>query len=284
MKPRLALTTNGGADEDVQLALAVETKVAEAAGVRPANHRLQFVDDLHRTNLGRAGDAAAGKARGQRLQVRDARAQSAGYGRDQMLHLSEPLQLGQVRYRHRSVFTKPAKVIAQQVGDHHQFGAFLVARLQLVAKPRVEIGSGAARSRALNRPSGYLASAQLQKLFRRRAGQLEIATLHERRKRRGRRRGQALEKRPAIEVCCRSQPMCEVGLINVALPNVVDDPPHPSAVLAAREGGGDLVRFRLAKRGRSRLRLAKRGEVFGPKLDGGLCALGASAALLIQPG
>ena len=78
--------------------------------------------------------------------------------------------------------------------------------------------------------------------------------------------------------------MREVGLINVALPNVVDDSPHPGAVLGAGEGGGDRVRFRLAKRGRGRLRLAKRGEVFGPKLDGGLRALGASVALLIQPG
>ena len=78
--------------------------------------------------------------------------------------------------------------------------------------------------------------------------------------------------------------MCEVGLINVALPNVVDDPLHPGAVLVVGEGGGDRVRLRLAKRGRGRLRLAKRAEVFGPKLDGGLRALGASVALLIQPG
>ena len=80
----------------------------------------------------------------QSLQMRDARAQSAGHGRDQVLHLCKPLQLGQVRYDHRSIFAKPAEVVAQQVGDHHQLGAFLLARLQLVAKPRVEVGGGAA--------------------------------------------------------------------------------------------------------------------------------------------
>ena len=57
----------------------------------------------------------------------------------------------------------------------------------------------------------------------------------------------------------------------------------PGAVLVVGEGGGDRVRLRLAKRGRGRLRLAKRGEVFGPKLDGGLRALGIGR-LLIQPG
>ena len=55
------------ASRDEHVAFAVETKVAEASAVRPADDRLQFVDNFHRANLRRAGDAAARETGGQRV-------------------------------------------------------------------------------------------------------------------------------------------------------------------------------------------------------------------------
>src|ERR1043166_2196097 len=53
---------NGCADEDAQLAFAIESKITKTTGVRPARHRLQLVDDLHRSDLWRARDAAPREA------------------------------------------------------------------------------------------------------------------------------------------------------------------------------------------------------------------------------
>ena len=51
------------ADRDVQRHRAVEADVADRPGVDAARRRLQLVDDLHRPDLRRPGDRAAGKRR-----------------------------------------------------------------------------------------------------------------------------------------------------------------------------------------------------------------------------
>ena len=129
-----------------------------------------------------------------------------------------------------------------------------------------------------------MVAAQPQELFRRRAGELKVAALHERRERRGRRSGQSLKERPAIDAHFRGQSMREVGLINVAPPNVVDDPPHAVAVAFARHRRGDLRHRRLAKRRLGGGRLAKRAELPEPKRGGGLGAFVGAIALFAETG
>ena len=58
---RQAVFANCRADGDAQLAFAVEAEIANRAAVRSALNWLEFVNDFHRAELGRAGNAATGK-------------------------------------------------------------------------------------------------------------------------------------------------------------------------------------------------------------------------------
>ena len=55
-------------DEDARLHRAVGADPAERPRVRTAAHRLQLLEDLHRPDLGCAGDGAAGERRGQQVE------------------------------------------------------------------------------------------------------------------------------------------------------------------------------------------------------------------------
>ena len=77
--------------------------------------------------------------------------------------------------------------------------------------------------------------------------------------------------------------MREVGLINVAPPNVVDAPPHAVAIVVARHGRGDLRRRRFTRR-LGGGRLAKGAELSEPKLGGGLGAFVGAVAFLAEAG
>src|ERR1044072_4218209 len=58
------LPADRGTDQNAQLAFAVETQIAESACIRPARDGFEFVNDLHRAEVWRASDAAAGETRG----------------------------------------------------------------------------------------------------------------------------------------------------------------------------------------------------------------------------
>ena len=141
LKCILSRRANRRADGDAQLAFAVETQIADRAAVRPARNRFQFVNDFHRAEFWRAGDAAAGKTRRERGEMRHVLPQPAFNGGNQMLHLREFFQPGQFRHLHGAEFANSAQIVAQQIGDHHQFGHFLGAGLQFVGQLRVAVGS-----------------------------------------------------------------------------------------------------------------------------------------------
>src|SRR5437660_5992610 len=56
-----------GADGDGDIHVAVEAEVADRAAVDAAFHWLEFVDQLHRAHLRRAGDRAGGEARSEHI-------------------------------------------------------------------------------------------------------------------------------------------------------------------------------------------------------------------------
>ena len=168
------------ADQDARLHRAVRPDPAERPGVRPAPDRLEALEDLHRPDLRRAGDRAAGEARGEQVERVAARRQPARHRRDEVLDGGGPLEPAQPRDADRAGLADAAEVVAQDVDDHHVLGAVLGAGEQLAreapgprarSRPRGRvplIGSVAttpvrvdARGTARARPTGARAAAGL---------------------------------------------------------------------------------------------------------------------------
>ncbi len=159
---------NCRADSDVQLALAIETKIAKRAAIRPARNRFKFINDFHRAKFRRAGDAAAGETRRKRGEMRHIISQAAFDGGNEMLHLRELFQLGEFRHLHGTVFANFTQIISQQIGNHYELGQLFRARLQFVSKLRIARRVRIARARALDRARDNVRAAHAKKLFRRR--------------------------------------------------------------------------------------------------------------------
>src|ERR1035437_10616587 len=97
---REAVFANCRADGDAQLTLTVKAEIAVTAAVRPARNRLKLVNDFHRAEFRRAGDAASGETRRERGKMRYVLSQATFDGRDQVLHLREFFQLCKFRHLH----------------------------------------------------------------------------------------------------------------------------------------------------------------------------------------
>ena len=228
----LAFAHDGGADGDVELAFAVETEIAEAAGIRPARDGLKLVDDFHRPKLRRAGDTAAGKTISQCRKMRMLRAQPAFDSGNQMLHLRVFFQPHQFRHPHTAKLAHAPEIIAEQISDHHQLRALLLAGLQLIGQLRITLRIDAARACALDRPRLNMVAAEEQKPFRARGGNLEITRIQIRPKRCRTGRMQRPMEFPAPTGPRRREALGEIYLINVAGVDVVE---------RAADSGGKLI-------------------------------------------
>ena len=133
-----------------------------------------------------------------------------------MLHLWEPLQTYQIRHNNGAEFANAAKVITKEVGDHHQFGAFLSAGLHLVSELGVALRIGIARSGAFDGARLDVSPAEVQETFRAGGGNLEIAGINEGCEWRGTGCVQRTMEFPATTGPWRGEALGEVYLIDVA--------------------------------------------------------------------
>jgi hypothetical protein len=133
---------DGGADGDAELAFAVETEVTERAGVRTAGDGFEFVDDFHGAEFGRAGNAAAGETGGEGGKMCNAGAQTTFDSGDEVLDLGKTFEPDEFGDLDGAEFADFAEVIAQEVGDHDEFGHFLGAGLEFVGELGVASGIG----------------------------------------------------------------------------------------------------------------------------------------------
>ena len=159
-------------------------------------------------------------------------AQSAFHGGHEMLHLRVLLQPHQLRHLHAAKFAHAPKVIAQQVGDHHQLRTFLFAGLQFVSELRITLGIRTARPGTLDGARLDVLSAEAQKSFRAGGGDLKIACIQERSKRRRAGDVEGTVKAPTITRPRSGESLGEVYLINVSGADVVE---------CAADGGSELV-------------------------------------------
>src|SRR5690606_18861425 len=113
MEIRHCIFVNRSANADAQLTFAIETQIAVTAAIRPARHRFEFINDFHGAELWRAGNAAAGKRRCQRREMRDVFAQTTFNSGHEMLHLSETFELREFRHLHATEFAETSEVVTQ---------------------------------------------------------------------------------------------------------------------------------------------------------------------------
>ena len=149
-----------------------------------------------------------------------------------MLHLRVFFQPHQFRHLHTAKLAHASEIIAEQIGDHHQLRALLLAGLQLIGQLRIALRIGTARACALDRSRLNMVAAETQKPFRAGGGNLEVTRIQIRPKRCRTGRMQ----RP-IEFPAPTGPRCrealgEVYLINVAGVDVVE---------RAADSGGELI-------------------------------------------
>src|ERR1043166_7694552 len=136
----------------------MESKITKTTGVRPARHRLQLVDDLHRSDLWRARDAAPRETFCEGGQMSHAGSQSPFDRRDQMLHLRVTLEAHEFGHLHGPILADTPEVIAQEVGDHYQFGHFLGTGLEFVGELGVAGRIAGTRARSFDGSRGDLRS------------------------------------------------------------------------------------------------------------------------------
>src|SRR5690606_1349073 len=84
------------ADRDVQVHVAVEADVTDTPAIDAAALRLERLDDLHRANLRRAGDRAAGECRAHEVERVTVGAQPADDRAHEMMHVREAFDIEQL--------------------------------------------------------------------------------------------------------------------------------------------------------------------------------------------
>ena len=110
---------------DIERRIAVRRKTADRAAIRAARRGFESRDDLHRPDLGRAGDRAAGEDRREDVDRAEAVLELGGDGRG---HLEDGrIGLDREQFRHLDA-ARPGdagEVVAQQIDDHQILGALL---------------------------------------------------------------------------------------------------------------------------------------------------------------
>ena len=141
-------------DEDRRAEPPVGPEPRHRAAVRAAPDRLEALDDLHRPDLGRAGDRAAGERRREEVEGVDA-------GASRPVTVVTRCWTAAVRSRRSSRGTRtvpgladPPEVVAQDVHDHHVLGLVLAAGEELAGQRPVLVPRPAARAGALDRVRG----------------------------------------------------------------------------------------------------------------------------------
>ena len=114
-----------GADGDAGVEIAVEGKIADAAGIRPARGLFEFGNDLHGADFRRAADGARRKRRAHQIVRRLVGGKFALDLRHDVHDVAVTLDDHQVLHLHAAEIADAPDVVARQVHEHDVLGAFL---------------------------------------------------------------------------------------------------------------------------------------------------------------
>ncbi len=140
------------ADGDVEGRVPWGVDPADRARVEPTRARLDLGGDLHRAQLGSAGDRSAGEGRLQHAYRIAAGDELGGDGGGHLVDGGIGLDLEQGRHGHAARHCDPRQVVADQIDDHEIFGALLGISREFLRRRRVGHRIGAACRRPLHRP------------------------------------------------------------------------------------------------------------------------------------
>ena len=149
-----AILTRGkpqGADRHVESGIAIGVDPPDRPAIGAARITLDLVDQLHRPDLGRAGNRTAGKQRADHVDRAFARQQvgadRGGHGVDCRIALNRkgPFDLD------RSGLCHARQVVAEQVDNHQVLGPVLDRCGEFLGKSTVLRGIAATRTRAFHR-------------------------------------------------------------------------------------------------------------------------------------
>src|SRR5208282_6620089 len=140
------------AQRDAGIEIAGKIQIQDGAAVNAAASRLEFVDDFHGANLGRARKRSGRKAGRKSIKAIKALAQFPAQGGDEMHHVRIALDEHQAFDLHAAVHANAAKVVAAEVDKHDVFGALFRVGEKLGFELAVLFFVASARKRAGNRP------------------------------------------------------------------------------------------------------------------------------------
>src|SRR4029079_3493982 len=124
--------------------------MANGACVDPARSTLEFADDLHGTDLRRAGDRAAGKERTHHVLEPHIGPELRSDARRHLRHGAVGLHREQVGYLDRADPRHPTEIVAQKVDDHEILGWLLLVQGEPGLGARILTWGAAARRGALH--------------------------------------------------------------------------------------------------------------------------------------
>ena len=142
---RLAALEHGAADRDRGVQVAVVAEVAHGATIQAAALALGRRDQLHRADLGGAGERAGREHGAQRVQGVQLRAEARLHVAHQVEDVAVALHLHVLAGGHGAGPGDAPEVVAPEVHEHHVLRALLGVPAQLVGEAVVVGGGGAAR-------------------------------------------------------------------------------------------------------------------------------------------
>lgn len=154
----MSVLVNEGADGDVELTFSIVSEVADRSSVEPSRDGFEFGDDLGGAFFGSSGDGSSGEAGGEGGEGSVFWGEGSADGGDEVVDVLEFFELENVGDFDGAVLADLSEIIAQEVGDHDELGAFFFRVLEVVGGLSIARGVRIAWAGAFNGASFDLVS------------------------------------------------------------------------------------------------------------------------------
>ena len=138
-------------DRDGSVGGAAVGEVADRASIDPPALGFQFIDDLHRADLGGAGQRSGGEGRAEGIERVRVGAEFSPHPGHDVHHVRVPLDAHEVLDLDPAVAGDPADIVSGQIHEHHVLRAFLLVGEEFSGQGYIFFGSAPARPGAGDR-------------------------------------------------------------------------------------------------------------------------------------